>query len=654
VTAPPSLDDAIAARTSVALLVLTPEGGEPAWLNESARRLVAAHGGRWDGPGSPAALLRGVGPGAVRATVRWPSPVGGTRWWRVDCRSLGEEARLLYEITDETGRHDDGRTDQWRFSRIEAIAGLGSWDWDPLDGRLLWSPALLQMFGLPPDHVMTHAEFRGMVHPADIHVIDEAMAQALRTCGPFSYTNRAVLHDGTERVFECFGEVVPDASGAPLRVLGCTRDVTDQHRARAELAYLAHHDPLTGVANRRRMTARLAECSQASGAVLLLLDVDRFKDVNDLRGHAVGDAVMTMLARVVTARLPDGALLGRLGGDEFAVIVPGADEEAGRALAEGLCAAVAREPVEATSPPLRVTVSIGVARLDPGQPGETALAHADLALYAAKAAGRNRAQVFVADQYDRAVHRVSVLQRVESALEGGMLALDAQPIVDLRSGAVTRHEALLRLRDGLEPALGPADFLPAAERTDLILRVDRWVLTRAIAALATPRSRARQVRLEVNVSGRSVRDAEIGPWILDELARARVAPWRLGLEITETAAVDCMDAARDLATTLIEAGCGFALDDFGAGFGSFSYLKNLRFTSVKIGGDFVQQIDDDRVDRALVTAVVGVGRQLGMTTVAEQIDRPPLVSLLRSLGVDHGQGYHLGRPQPLDTLVGMV
>jgi EAL domain-containing protein (putative c-di-GMP-specific phosphodiesterase class I) len=287
-----------------------------------------------------------------------------------------------------------------------------------------------------------------------------------------------------------------------------------------------------------------------------------------------------------------------------------------------------------------------------GDTVEDGLARADLALYAAKNAGRNRARLFAPDQYRQAVARVALLQRVGDALDNGTMDLDAQPIVELATGHPGRSELLIRLRDGVTPELGPADFLPAAERTDLVLRIDRWVLARAVRTLATPAARARDLRLEVNISARSLEDDELGDWVLAELAARDVPPHRLGLEITETTAITNMDDARRLVGRLTRAGCGFALDDFGAGFGSFSHLKHLPFTAVKIAGEFVRQLDTDQVDRALVSAVVGVAERLGMRTVAEQVDRPELVTALRELGVHDGQGFHLGRPQPLGRLLG--
>jgi diguanylate cyclase (GGDEF)-like protein len=461
-----------------------------------------------------------------------------------------------------------------------------------------------------------------------------------------------VVADGTARTFESRAEVFADADGRPMRVMGTSRDITEEHRARTELAYLAGHDPLTGIANRRRITARLAECAaEPAGATLLLIDIDHFKDINDLRGHAAGDRVIRRIAATVSACLSEGALLGRLGGDEFAAVLPSCDPGYGVALGEKVCDAVAGDPVVDDDAALRVTVSIGVTGVVRGEDVEVGLARADLALYEAKNTGRNRARLFAPDQYRQAVARVGLLSRIGDALDGEAMQLDAQPIVDLRSGLPDRWEVLIRLRDGREPVLGPAEFLPAAERTDMVLRLDRWVLARAVRALASAPACRRDLHLEVNISARSLEDDELGEWVLDELSAHGVEPSRLGLEITETTAITNLDAARGLAERLTGAGCGFSLDDFGAGFGSFSHLKHLPFTAVKIDGEFVRQLDTDRVDRALVTAAVEVARELGMRTVAEQVDRPVLVDLLREIGVHDGQGYHLGRPRPLGELL---
>ena len=646
--------DEIAAKAGVALLVV--RDGALQRSNPAARLLVEPYGAALD---DVLDRFTPVLPGARTTTVRWPSPTGGTRWWDVICYPLATTGSL-YVIVDETARYGEDAqtlgplTAQWRLQRLESMTATGTWQWSVRDGTVLWSESLLDLFGIPRGTALDYAQYRSLLHPDDVGMIEDTLATALRTLEPFTYTHRMVLGDRrTERVFECFGEVFADAAGVPSRVLGTAHDVTDAYRARQELAFLADHDPLTGVANRRRITGWLAECAaRPDGAALLLVDIDNFKDINDLRGHAVGDRVIREVAHTIKARLGPEVLLGRLGGDEFAVIVPSTTAGVAMELAETLCDVIGHAPFGGRADGIRVTISVGVAIVDGAATDvETVLAHADLALYEAKRVGRNRARLFTPEQYEDAARRVSVLQRVAAALDEGTMSLDAQPIVDLATGRTSRHELLIRLRDGLEPDLGPAEFLPAAERTDLVLRIDRWVVERAIAALATPRARADGRCLEVNVSARSLDDQDLGGWILEQLKVAEVEPERLGLEITETAAIGSLDAARFLARQLSETGCGFTLDDFGAGYASFSHLKNLPFTTVKIAGEFVRQADADPVDRALISAVVGVARQLGIRTVAEHVDRRAMVAHLRALGVDDGQGYLLGRPTPLARLV---
>ncbi|HXV92869.1 MAG TPA: EAL domain-containing protein [Pseudonocardia sp.] len=651
--APPEALAATAAHaTSVGLVVL--QGGAARWLNSAAWDLAAGNGGGWSGPRGEEllAVLRQVEPGRGRRRMSWVSPGGATRQWEVGCRALAGdgEAGLLYEIVDRTdlperGPEGDAR---WRMARIEALAGMGSWEWHVRDGRVEWSDALLEMFGYPPGTSLDYPSYRTLLHPEDVPMIEGVLADALRTAEPFTYTHRMYLADrATLRVFECYGEVLCDAAGEPVRVLGTARDVTEQHRVREELTFLAGHDPLTGLANRRGVTARLAECVRGpAGGALLLVDVDNFKEVNDRLGHAAGDEVMRSVARVLSSHLESDALLGRLGGDEFAVVVPRGTAAEAAELGDRLCRAAAHTPIPVPGEALQVTVSIGVAPLEPVGDEETALAHADLALYEAKDAGRNRVRVFCRDRYGEAARRVSVLQRVGDALDSGAMALDAQPIVDLATGAVRRHEILVRLRDGLAPALGPGEFLPAVERTDLGRRLDRWVIEGTIRVLARPWARGE--RFDVNVSGRSLDDPALGEWILGTLRRADVAPHRLGLEITETAALSGIDAARRLARLVTSEGCGFTLDGFGAGLTSFAYLKSLPLTTVKIAGELVAQVDAEPVDQALVGAVAGAARRLGLSTVAEHVDRPELVDVLRKLGVDQGQGFHLGRPRLLD------
>ncbi|HEU5473818.1 MAG TPA: EAL domain-containing protein [Actinophytocola sp.] len=418
----------------------------------------------------------------------------------------------------------------------------------------------------------------------------------------------------------------------------------------SDLQRMAEEDPLTGLPNRRTLTRSLEHHLAVGGpGALLLLDLDNFKDINDLRGHPAGDRVMCMLANVLRERLRDGQVLGRLGGDEFAVVLPGANEREAVEVADRLRTAIATVPLVGGANATSTTVSAGVAQFESGESWQAVLANADLALYASKAAGRNRVTVYEQGHYMDTALRVTVLDRVRAALQNGHLALHAMPMVKLASGRIVGHELLLRLEDGRQPALGPGEFLPAAERSDLVLDIDRWVAGTAIDALVDHPYPG--LRFNINVSGRTLEDEDFGGFVLDRLAAAGVAPGRLGFEITETAAVTNLDAARVLSQRLRANGCRISLDDFGAGFGSFVHLKQLPITGVKIDGEFVRGIDYGSRDTVLVQGIVDIARGLGLSVVAEWVERASQVDALSRLGVRVAQGFHLGRPEPLTELL---
>ncbi len=427
-------------------------------------------------------------------------------------------------------------------------------------------------------------------------------------------------------------------------------DPAERDEWQKALIRMADEDPLTGLLNRRALTRELERQLALGGeGALLLLDLDNFKDINDLRGHPAGDRVMCTLANVLRERLGDGHVLGRLGGDEFAVVLAGTDEAAAVRIADRLRNAIAAIPVTGGVGTTRITVSAGVARFQSGESWQAVLANADLALYASKDAGRNRVTVYEQGHYADTALRVTVLDRLRNALANGGLELHAMPMVKLGSNRVVGHELLLRLEDGREPRLGPGEFLPAAERSGLVLDIDRWVAGTAIDALVSHPYPG--LRFNVNVSGRTLEDGDFGDYVLDRLAAAGVAPGRLGFEITETAAVTNLAAARSLAQQLRASGCRISLDDFGAGFGSFVHLKQLPITGVKIDGEFVRGIDYGSRDTVLVQGIVDIARGLGVSVVAEWVERASQVDALARLGVRVAQGFHLGKPEPLKELL---
>ncbi|MGX7828225.1 putative bifunctional diguanylate cyclase/phosphodiesterase [Actinokineospora sp. 24-640] len=417
-----------------------------------------------------------------------------------------------------------------------------------------------------------------------------------------------------------------------------------------ELLRLVDEDPLTGLPNRRALTRELErQLSLGARGAFLLLDLDHFKDVNDLHGHPMGDKVMCTLASLLRDRIGSRQVLGRLSGDEFAAVLSGIDAHAAVTVADRLRNAIAAVPLTGVAGAGRITVSIGIAPFDSGVSWQEVLANADMALYASKAAGRNRVTVYEQGHYKDTALRVTVIERVRAALNDGGFVLHAMPMVKLTSGRVIGHELLLRLEDGREPTLGPGEFLLAAERSDLVCEIDRWVAGQAIQTLVEHPYPG--LRFNVNVSGRTLEDEDFGDFVLDRLTAAGVAPGRLGFEITETAAVTNLDAARSLSQQLRASGCRITLDDFGSGFGSFVHLKELPITGLKIDGEFIHSIDYGSRDTVLVQGLVEIARGLGLSVVAEWVERATQVEALSRLGVRVAQGFHLGKPEPLATLL---
>ncbi len=449
--------------------------------------------------------------------------------------------------------------------------------------------------------------------------------------------------------------IVRDANGSPLYAIVQLQDVSERKRFEGQLQYLADHDALTGLLNRRRFEQELrqqvalADRHEAPGAVLVI-DLDNFKYVNDTLGHAVGDELIGRVATLVGSSLRRTDTVARLGGDEFAVLLPETPVDEAVELAGELRDEIASESVVGGGRGIRLTVSVGVSRFG-GQmkvSAEGVLVNADIAMYEAKAAGRDRVELLDAEGPKTKMRaRLTWSERIREALEADHFELFEQPILELESSEVTRHELLLRMRDDSGDLIAPGSFLYIAEQFGQIQAIDRWVCGEALELLAARQRAGDPMCIEINLSGASITDAGLCDQLESLVRDSGVDATKLVFEVTETAAIVNIDKARQFAARMAALGCSFALDDFGAGFGSFYYLKHLPFDYLKIDGDFIAKLPVSKPDRLTVEAMVKISRGLGKRTIAEFVGDEPTVEILREFGVDFAQGYYIGRPVPI-------
>ena len=434
-----------------------------------------------------------------------------------------------------------------------------------------------------------------------------------------------------------------DAVGTVTGAAVISRDISERRRVEDQLRHLAEVDPVTQLYNRRRFDQELqrqldyTERYGRPGAVILL-DLDHFKLVNDSYGHAAGDDVLRAVASALRRATRRSDTVARLGGDEFAVLLPESSEEEVDVVARRLLEAIADG--EATG--FDVKARAGVALFGSGDPMSASdlIVAADAALLDAKEQGRGR----IAHYEGQSRASLGWVRQLRTALDDRAFVLFSQPIIDLATGEVVRQELLLRLpgEDGTPIPAGA--FLPTAERFGLMPALDRWVVEQA-AELARDGA-----HVNVNLSGASMSDPAVNEHIVSALTAPGVPAENIVFEITETLAIANMSHARSFARRLHELGAGLALDDFGTGFGSFTYLKHLPADHLKIDMEFIRDLRKSDADRRVVQAIVNIAEGFDVDTVAEGVEDAETLELVRELGVDAAQGYHIGRPAPVESL----
>ena len=598
---------------------------------------------------------------------------GQLRWFRVRGRAVlgerGKPQRIAGSLADISDRKQaEAQTLQEKERAQVTLASIADavMTVDPAGRVEYMNPVAERLTGWRDE------EARGLPLPSVFAVAEETtgtdlsdpVARAFREGETIASEGNVVLrrrHDAP---------VAIDFAAAPIRdrgrdIVGVVLVFHDMSRERqyaTRLAHLASHDALTGLLNRReferRVSAVLAEGRHGTvNHAVLYLDLDEFKVVNDTSGHAAGDELLRQVSAMVRARLREGDTLARLGGDEFGVLLEHCAPAPAAAIADSLRKAIGDFHFQWNQRSFRIGASVGVVNLA-GGPGTLAgvLSAADAACYMAKDKGRNRVQVYSPESDEVTLRRGEMewVNRIHRALADERFCLYAQPVAATRSGELSTAytELLLRLRGDDGELVPPTAFIPAGERYHLMPTIDRWVISTAFALLArqSDHGAAPAGVYAINISGASIGDDEFLDYVQKQFSLHGVPYAQICFEITETTAVASLSKATQFMTALRSLGCRFALDDFGVGVSSFTYLKHLPVDYLKIDGSFVKDMLADPVNRAMVEAIHRIGHIMGKKTIAESVERRETLQALRAIGVDYAQGFAIAVPAPFGQL----
>lgn len=540
-------------------------------------------------------------------------------------------------------------------------ARMGNWEWNIVQDRISCSDSTGPLFGLPPGATFENYEhFLACIHPDDHSTVQNSIKQTTLNELPFACEYRVIWPDGSEHWLAARGRLLSDAAGRPERILGICMDITERMQSDQQMRYLANHDPLTELVNRREFENRLNTVlsrarSQNCQNAVLYLDLDQFKIVNDTCGHFAGDELLRQLASLLAEKIRESDTLARLGGDEFVVLLENCPLDDAHRLAEELRETVLDFNFAWRNKSFKVGVSIGLVPITDDQLSlEQILSAADAACFIAKDQGRNRVHIHHTQDSALVQHRGQMewVTRIHAAYSESRFRIYCQAIAPLAATTKPHWELLIRMQGAEGELIPPMAFIPAAERYGLMPNLDRWIIETAFKVLekqSDPESAGGICN--INLSATSLNNNEFLTFIHEQFYCYKVAPQSICFEITETSAIANLPHAMRFISALKQIGCRIALDDFGSGMSSFTYLKNLAVDYLKIDGSFVCDMVHDPIDRAMVEAINKIGHVMGIRTIAECVENVDILEQVQRLGIDFAQGCYIAKPVPLEDFI---
>lgn len=587
---------------------------------------------------------------------------------RTTCRVTQQNGKttkltgIFQDITERKQIENKLKNSEERLALAIQGSQDGLWDWNLISDTVYFSPRWKSMLGYEDNEIENNfSEWEKLLHPDDLSTALSEVEDFLNKKNEkFEIEFRMQHKDGYYLDILSRAFAVEDADGKVTRFVGTHVDITERKKAEQHLSYQSSHDELTGLVNRREFERCMKQLLSTAKEkkqehALCYLDLDQFKVVNDTCGHVAGDEMLKQLSKILQKTVRDSDTLARLGGDEFGILMTFCSLDNALRLLTSIQNEIQEYQFIFDGYSFRTTASIGLVPISEVTLSSVELLKdADAACYMAKDNGRNRIHVQNGEDAEL-VQRHGEMQwvtQIQKSLDEDRFCLYAQAIEPLNDSKEVHFELLIRMLDEKGELIPPGAFLPAAERYNLMTKIDKWVVVNAFNALTkNPNFQQQLSFICINISGLSLANESFLDFVIQQLQEHKVEGKKICFEVTETAAISNISRATEFITKLKQLGCRFALDDFGSGLSSFGYLKNLAVDYIKIDGMFVKDMVDDPIDHAMVKSINDIGHVMGKKSIAEFVESDEIKNRLIDLGVDFAQGYAIHKPQPFEELL---